>query len=167
MLILTDQDIINSQKGVLKEIMSQAIKSWSFRSGFTGFSLPVKIFLPMSQIEIIPNIFGNIHYLYDAFNALKPDEKEPSLARTQRLERFKYIISFIYSGFYHSANECKMFNPLLGETFQGFFDDGTEIYIEHIHHSPPMDSFYINNPRLGFKVYGTLISAGIFNNKIN
>lgn len=160
MLVLSDQEIINSQKGVVKEIMSQAIKSWSFRKGFTGFSLPAKIFSPLSQMEFIPRMFGNIHFLYDAFNALKPDEKEPMLCKAQRLERLKYILSFIYSGFYHAASESKPFNPLLGESFQGYYDDGTEICIEHINHSPPMDSFYICNSRLGFKIYGTLISGG-------
>lgn len=140
--------------------MSQAIKSWSFRSGFTGFSLPVNIFLPTSQIESVASIFANVHYLYDAFNALKSDEKEPSLSKTQRLERFKFIISFVYSGFYHVLNELKLFNPLLGETFQGYFEDGTEVYIEHINHSPPMEAFYICNKRLNFKIYGTLVSGG-------
>ena len=159
-MLLSDQKILQATKGVVKEIMGQAIKSWSFRSGFTGFSLPVNIFNPTSHIELLTNLFGNVHYLYDAFNALKLDETEPSLSKSQRLERFKYVISFAFSGFYHVLSELKLFNPLLGETFQGYFEDGTEIYIEHINHSPPMECFYICNSRLDFKIYGTLVSGG-------
>lgn len=162
MLMMSDPQIIETQKGIMKEIMGQALKSWSFRSGFSGFSLPVKIFLPDSQVKNVPHIFGNFQYLYDAFNAFKPDETEPSIIKSQKLERMKYIISFIFSGFYHGATECKLFNPYLGETFQGYFDDGTQVYVEHINHSPPMDSFYICNERTGIKVYGTLVSAGNF-----
>jgi hypothetical protein len=162
MMQLTDQEIINGQKGIMKEIMSQAMKSWSFRSGFSGFSLPVKIFGANSQISNIPNIFGNVQYLYDAFNAFKPDETEPSIVKAQKIERMKYIISFIFSGFYHTAVKAKLFNPYLGETFQGYFDDGTEVFVEHINHSPPMDAFYIHNERLDIKIYGTVVSAGKF-----
>lgn len=159
-MILSDQELLQATKGVIKEIMGQAIKSWSFRSGFTGFSLPVNIFIPTSHIECVTGIFGNVHYLYDAFNALKMDESEPSLCKSQRLERFKFVISFVFSGFFHVVNELKLFNPLLGETFQGYFEDGTEVYIEHINHSPPMEAFYIRNQRLDFKIYGTLVSGG-------
>lgn len=159
-MLLSDPAILDATKGVVKEIMGQAIKSWSFRSGFKSFSLPVNIFLPMSHIQLVGGLFGNVHYLYDAFNAFNPDEREPALSKVQRLERLKYVISFVFSGFFHVVHELKLFNPLLGETLQGFFEDGTEVCVEHIHHSPPKEAFYICNRRLGFKLYGTLVSGG-------
>lgn len=49
----------------------------------------------------------------------------------------------------------KPFNPLLGETYQGFID-GCPIYGEQISHHPPITSVYMVGR--GYKVYGTFES---------
>jgi hypothetical protein len=38
----------------------------------------------------------------------------------------------------------KPFNPILGETYQGNFDDGTEVYCEHTSHHPPITNFFMH-----------------------
>ena len=37
----------------------------------------------------------------------------------------------------------KPFNPILGETFQAFYSDGTVIDIEHTSHHPPISHFLV------------------------
>jgi len=46
-----------------------------------------------------------------------------------------------------SASQLKPFNPLLGETYQGFFPGhGIDIYCEHTSHHPPIANFLLLNP---------------------
>lgn len=47
----------------------------------------------------------------------------------------------------------KPFNPILGETYQGFID-GCPIYLEQISHHPPISAYYLVGR--GFKKYGTI-----------
>jgi hypothetical protein len=49
----------------------------------------------------------------------------------------------------------KPFNPILGETFQGFLG-GIPICYEQISHHPPISSFYMKSDT--FELYGNLIS---------
>lgn len=67
----------------------------------------------------------------------------------------KYAITYVISGLYMRANQRKPFNPLLGETLEGEFSDGTKIHMEHISHHPPISNYYIEGPRrAGYKLYG-------------
>lgn len=159
-LELKNQEIINSQKGVVGQIMKDILKNWSFSGGFVSFSLPAKIFSEITQIQIIPNLFSGVEYLYNARNSFNPEEKDLEVIQSSRMERLQNIISFLVAGMYHAVQAKKPFNPYIGETFQGYFRDGTEIYIEHIRHNPPTDSFYIINKKAGFKIYGSLKLVG-------
>ena len=64
----------------------------------------------------------------------------------------KLVITFVVSGLHNICKQLKPFNPILGETFQGYFDDGTSIYVEHTSHHPPISSFMIEGE--GFKFWG-------------
>ncbi len=65
---------------------------------------------------------------------------------TDSLERLKYVVTPVISAMYGSAKQLKPFNPLLGETYQGYFDDGSRIYCEHTSHHPPISNFLIEGP---------------------
>ncbi len=58
------------------------------------------------------------------------------------------------TGVYYGLTIKKPFNPYLGETLQGTYSDGSQLFVEHIRHDPYLDAFYIVNDKLGFKVYG-------------
>jgi hypothetical protein len=47
----------------------------------------------------------------------------------------------------------KPFNPILGETFQGFLG-GIPIYYEQISHHPPISAYYMKSP--DFEFYGNM-----------
>ena len=51
------------------------------------------------------------------------------------------MISSIYLCF----DQKKPFNPLLGETLQAKFPDGTQIYCEHTSHHPPITNFLMED----------------------
>lgn len=155
-MVLSDQEIVHSQKGILKEIISEALSKFSFSKGFTDFSLPAKMFSPKTQMEMIPEMFGHTHFLRRALGALDPGDPSPARARQMRLERLKWVVNFMVAGIHHTIQAKKPFNLYIGETFQARFADGTEVCIEHTCHYPAIDSFYIVNQRLGFKIYGAM-----------
>ncbi len=55
----------------------------------------------------------------------------------------KMVISFAIAGLYVSIKQLKPFNPLLGETFQGEFEDGSKMFAEHISYHPTISTFYL------------------------
>lgn len=157
---MTDQSIIDSQKGVVKEIMVDILKNWSFKEGFVGFSLPAKIFSSKTQINLVTEAFSTFEYIYAAHNSVDPLETDPTIMRNQKIERLKNIMMFAAASMFNLVQTKKPFNPYIGETFQGFYSDGTKIFIEHIQHNPPVDSFYIINEKLDVKLYGSIIFLG-------
>ena len=56
---------------------------------------------------------------------------------------------------YMVCKQKKPFNPILGETFQGYWPDGTRIYIEHISHHPPISYFLVEHPDELYKFEGS------------
>lgn len=62
------------------------------------------------------------------------------------LERLKLCIAFMTSSMYMCCDQNKPFNPILGETMQGKFSDGTIIYCEHTSHHPPITNFCVEDP---------------------
>lgn len=62
------------------------------------------------------------------------------------LERFKYVIVFIISGLHRGLAQRKPFNPILGETFECGFGDGTQICLEQVAHHPPISAFQMRGP---------------------
>lgn len=159
-MILTDKEIIESQKGVVKKILSDLMKNWSFKDGLVSFSLPAKIFSHFTQMHLIPQLFSNIQYLYDAYNCIKNNNNTFSGTSVQFLKRLKILLVYFIKGIYQGCQAKKPYNPYIGETLQAYFGDGTEIFIEHTNHNPPIDSFYIHNKKMNIKIYGSFSLIG-------
>lgn len=99
-----------------------------------GVSLPIRIFEPRSIVERISDIWGYAYeYLTKAAELSDP------------LERFKMVIAYGVCALHLITSIAKPFNPILGETYEGRFPDGTEVFCEHISHHPPITRFYIKN----------------------
>ncbi|EGR33546.1 PH domain protein [Ichthyophthirius multifiliis] len=106
-------------------------------------SLPVRIFEPRSTIERICDNWAFMPiYLRMAANT------------KDQLERFKLTISYAVAGLHNACKQMKPFNPILGETFQGFWPDGTSICIEHTSHHPPISHFYVEDQQKKFSYFG-------------
>ena len=103
--------------------------------GIVAVSLPVRIFEKRSTIERICDLWcTGPKYLKQA--ALESDP----------VNQMKNVIAFIVSGMHMVACMRKPFNPILGETYEGVWPDGTRIYNEHISHHPPITCFLVEHP---------------------
>lgn len=143
-LILTDQKIIESQKGIISDVLKKMAKLIFTGQGLVKMSLPVRIFDTKTQLQKIADFFGNLDYIDKAYNA-----------KTKK-ETLQNTIIFLTTCVYYGMGIKKPFNPYIGETFQGHYKDGTEIYIEHVQHDPPKDTFLLLHPKKDFRIYGSL-----------
>lgn len=159
-LLLVDQDLIQSQKGLIKEVIKTALKNFSFKEGFASFSLPIRIFKAQSHMDHFAMVFGNLQYIQKAHECINIEETDSTIINEQRLRRFKNVIAYILGGLIHVSASRKPFNHYLGETLQATFEDGTQLFIERVKHYKPTESFLFVNEDLGFKLHGTIEALG-------
>jgi len=77
-------------------------------------SLPVKMFEPKSTLQRVVDSFSYAP-MFLKQHATNPDS----------LERFKAVIPFAMAGLHLCSGQLKPFNPILGETLQCHFKDGS------------------------------------------
>jgi hypothetical protein len=136
-----DKEILDKQKGIISEVMKKVMESVAQGRGVIGVSLPVRIFETRSMIERILDWWS-----------YTPVYLSPSAQLKDPIERMKSVIAFAFAGLHVSTSQLKPFNPLLGETFEACFPDGTQVYCEHTSHHPPISNFYLVGR--GYKFYG-------------
>jgi len=108
-----------------------------------NISLPVRIFEPRSFLERITDTWCYMPlYLRKASLAKDP------------IERLKWVVTFVVSGLHRGVKQMKPFNPILGETWQARYSDGTQIYFEQTSHHPPISSFQVFGPKNIFYLHG-------------
>jgi hypothetical protein len=71
------------------------------------------------------------------------------------LKESNKVIAFFISGLHMTVEMRKPFNPIIGETFEGYWPDNTIIYGEHISHHPPISCFLVEHQGGLFKYYGS------------
>lgn len=134
---------IKAQDGLLSDLMSQSATALFTGRGIVGISLPVRIFEPVSLLEREARYWGHVpYYLKKAASTKDP------------LERFKLVAMVGLSGCSVNIKQKKPFNPHIGETFQGYFADGTTVDMEYTTHHPPISSFYLVDAEKKWKLYG-------------
>ena len=84
----------------------------------------------------------NPYYMKKAYEAEDP------------IQRFKYIITNTISAFYYITMFLKPLNPVIGETLEGYYPDGTKIYCEQVSHHPPISYFLCLGPQNSYRYYG-------------
>ena len=159
-LLLVDPKICDKFTGMLSDLIKQILKVVLGHK----ISLNVKLFEPSSLSQTLLNYFSFIpKFILPASNPyLNP------------LDRMKYVISLGISGLYINAKQLKPFNPLISETFQGYFDldnineeNKIEVFSEQISNYPTLTRYYITNNN--FKMYGYFdlsLETQSFGNKI-
>ena len=159
-LLLVDPKICDKFTGMLSDLIKQILKVVLGHK----ISLNVKLFEPSSLSQTLLNYFSFIpKFILPASNPyLNP------------LDRMKYVISLGISGLYINAKQLKPFNPLISETFQGYFDldnlneeNKIEVFSEQISNYPTLTRYYITN--INFKMYGYFdlsLETQSFGNKI-
>lgn len=137
-LLCVDPEVIKRQSGVFADAIKQLITTFSIER----ISMPVRIFEPVSMCERIAGLWRCApYYLTNAANS------------RDKIDRFKQVIAFAISGIYCASQQLKPFSAILGETFQGHFDDGTQVYVEHVCHHPPIAEYYIVGPNSSYTMH--------------
>ena len=140
-----NQEVIDKQSGIIKEVITQLTKClWAGTA--MSLSLPIRIFEPRSMLE-----------RYTDWFAFAPDLLAKAGNCTDKIEAFKYVITFSLSALFRSSEQLKPLNPMLGETYECEWKDGTKFYLEHTNHTPPISHFYIKSSQNLFIVFGYIV----------
>lgn len=133
-----------AQNNVIKFIMGTIKKNIFSGKGILNISLPVEIF----------HCDSNLQRLCESLS-MAPDllEKKACASGVGAVGRFKACVAFAFTASVLYFDIDKPFNPILGETFQGFID-GCPIYGEQISHHPPISSVLLIGR--GYRVYANL-----------
>ena len=73
------------------------------------------------------------------FNAAAMSSEDP-------VERMKHIMTASFSHCYPCHTWDKPLNPILGETYQAYLADGTQIFVEQVCHKPPISYILMEGP---------------------
>ena len=110
--------MVDSQQGLIPEIIKTKSKRVSFsfsrsnntpKQEYTGF--PLKFFENQSYLERIAEWFSTAPFFLS---------HEVVSANTEAVFRMKQTISMVISTLYMTVKPSKPFNPMLGETYQGY-----------------------------------------------
>lgn len=141
--MFVNQQVIDAQKDVLKYILKQIGSNLFSGKSVMNMSLPVDIF---DQRSILERCAGSYGYA--------PIFLQQAAKATDDLSRVAWIATFMATTCLLELRIEKPFNPILGETLQGFIA-GIPIYFEQISHHPPISSFYMKCE--DFTFYGSII----------
>ncbi|KAK4504240.1 hypothetical protein PRZ48_005156 [Zasmidium cellare] len=141
-----DETVVSEEQGsVLTHIISQ------LRPGadLSRVTLPTFILEPRSMLERITNFMAH------------PETLLPMPTIDDPIQRFVAVTKFYLSGWHIKPPGVKKpLNPILGETFTGYWDypDGTRGYYisEQTSHHPPKSSYFFMAPEHHIRIDGTL-----------
>jgi len=135
---------LESQKGVMTHLVKSFGANLVQGKSVVNVSLPVRIFEPRSFLQRIP----------DAWCYAPVFLTRAAFAPTP-LERMKLVMTWMVAGLHKAVTNTKPFNPILGETFQGSYSDGAQLYLEQTSHHPPISSFELIGPNGIYHVHGS------------
>jgi len=139
-----DEVELKRQRGIAWEVVKGLGNSILEGKELVSTTLPIHLFEPRSFLERLTDIWAYApRYLTRAAD-IKGD---PVL-------RLKYVIAFAVSGLHLLTTARKPFNPLLGETYQARFANGTQIFIEQTTHHPPASNWEVFPNDKSYKFHG-------------
>ena len=142
-LLYTNQEEVQKQRWVAKDLIKSMGSNLFQGKSLTSISMPVKIFEPRSFLQRMTDTW-----------CYAPLFLKKASLESDPLERIKYCISFAFAGLHRSLTQLKPFNPILGETFQARFSDGTRLYLEQVSHHPPISAYQVLDGDGKYKMYG-------------
>lgn len=127
---------------LVKQI-GQKILSGDFN--LTTVTIPIKVMVPISILQHI----CNGHFNFPLYLNLASKTEDP-------IEQMKYVITACISSWFKSSVFLKPLNPILGETYEMIWEDGSREYVEQTSHHPPRSHFLLLGPENNYKYYGYL-----------
>ncbi|RLN63187.1 hypothetical protein BBJ28_00009738 [Nothophytophthora sp. Chile5] len=145
-LVFQDREVLKKQQGVFKEVMLQV--GSQLLSGKLGvrISLPIRIFEPRTLLERVA----------DGWSYAPTLLKKAALSGADPLSRLKLVMAFVAGGLHFCVGQLKPFNPILGETYEATYPDGTQIFMEHVGHHPVTSAFSVMGPKGLYQLSGML-----------
>ena len=131
-LLFLDHDLISKQRNVLSNIIKRMGKNLLSGKSIMGISMPVYIFSKTSMLQQMANSMGYTPIFLE------------KAAQSTGLERFKYVVTCMMTFLHVSTGQKKPFNPVIGETYQGYLGKSL-YYAEQVSHHPPISSFQLLN----------------------
>lgn len=135
--------IIRSTGWELIKQIGKKIISGDFN--LTTVTIPIKVMVPISILQHI----CNGHFNFPLYLNLASLSKDP-------LQRMKLVIVACLSSWYKSSVFLKPLNPILGETYEMIWEDGSHEYVEQTSHHPPISHFLIYGPNNNYRYHGYL-----------
>lgn len=125
----------------------------------TTISFPIRVMIPLTILQSVARSFFQFPYYMNL--AHNKDD----------IEKLKYTIVASLSSFFCSSFFLKPLNPVLGETYEGLFSDGSKFYLEQTSHHPPVSHYEVYGPKnkwyySGYSAYSSsagLNSCGVIN----
>ena len=121
-------------------------------------SFPIQCCQPGTILEVACKQAGNFHHFLPR-----------AVACTDPVERMKLVVAcFASSQILPVGTFLKPLNPILGETLQVEYSDGSKAYCEQTCHHPPITSFKLDSPPgAGYEFWGfTEFGAGFGYNRM-
>lgn len=118
----------------------------------TTISFPIKVMIPYTMLQACGRSAFQLPYYMHLSQG------------KDVVERLKYTIVATISSFCFSGYFLKPMNPVLGETYECLFTDGSKYYSEQTSHHPPVSSYEVYGPNnsyyfCGYSKFGS--SAGL------
>lgn len=131
--------IRSSGTEIIKQV-GKKILSGDFN--LTTISFPIKVMVPHTILQMIArSLFQLPYYMH--------------LAKGKDVvERLKLTITATISPFFSSSFFLKPMNPVLGETFEAIYSDGSKVFLEQTSHHPPISSYEIYGPNNSYYFSG-------------
>lgn len=129
---LRNKYIVNTLRSSAKSLILQIGKKLiSGDFNLTTISFPINVMIPLTILQSIArSMFQFPYYLNLAVNV-------------SSIDKMKYVILGTLSAFNCSTFFLKPMNPILGETYEASWSDGSQIYLEQTSHHPPISHFQL------------------------
>ena len=102
---------------LIKEIGKKII-SGDFN--LTTIAFPIKFMIPITILQAI----AFSYFQFPIYMNIASMQADP-------LERFKYVVVATLSCYHKSSHFLKPMNPILGETYEMLFSDGSKVKLRH------------------------------------
>ena len=143
---LTDEETIARMRGAAKELVLMAGKKiLNGEFNLTRISFPIKCMCPKSILQTLSWSQSCMSVYLN--HAASLDDK---------VERVKLLIAATVASSYHDKIFEKPLNPILGETYECYGQDGSSIVFEQTSHHPPRSNYIVEGPDMNYRGYGDL-----------
>lgn len=175
-LLFSNREMLAAQGKVLGFLIKKLGSNLLQGKSVINISLPVDLFDTKSFLERIAYSYTYAPYFLEPLRESSLEFEKPQRFRErpgfsaadfqQRagLQEIYQVLCFVLSSMHMSVGQRKPFNPILGETFQGWIK-GCPIYCEQISHHPPISAFLMLGN--GYKIQGSFeIAASMHPNSV-